>query len=128
MRDYHNYDIWERARRHAVAVRRAARAYKGPINSSLRSQTVRSAESIILNFVEGCSASSDKEFARFLNISIGSANELQAQLELALDDDLLSQREWEALTKETVEIRKMIFGLRRKLLCDEESADEHDAH
>jgi four helix bundle protein len=51
---------------------------------SLREQIVAAAESIPFNIAEGCGASSQKEFARFLEISIKSANELEAELQLTL--------------------------------------------
>jgi four helix bundle protein len=79
---------------------------------------VRSAESVAFNIVEGCAARHQKDFARFLDVSIKSANELQSQLELARDARLLGRAEWERLTTETVEIRRMIWGLRRRILVD----------
>jgi four helix bundle protein len=77
---------------------------------------VSSAESIAFNVVEGCGASTPKEFARFLDISIKSTGELEYQLQLATDADLLSARISSPLSTETVEIRKMLCGLRRKVL------------
>jgi four helix bundle protein len=118
MRDYHNYDVWHRSLALTLAVRRAARGIKGAMNASLRSQAVRAAESITFNIVEGCGSAHDKEFARFLNISISSSNELECQLELAYKDDLISQHQWQVLTAETKGTRKMLCGLRRKVLLD----------
>lgn len=77
---------------------------------------VSSAESIAFNVVEGCGASSSKEFARFLDIGIKSTCELEYQLQLATDSDLLSGITCRPLSIETVEIRRMLCGLRRKVL------------
>jgi four helix bundle protein len=74
------------------------------------------AESIAFNIVEGCGSTSSKEFARFLDISIKSTCELEYQLQLATDSGLLSRRVWSPLSAETVEIRRMLCGLRRKVL------------
>jgi four helix bundle protein len=74
------------------------------------------AESVAFNIVEGCGSTSSKEFARFLDISIKSTCELEYQLQLASDSGLLSRRAWSPLSAETIEIRRMLCGLRRKVL------------
>jgi four helix bundle protein len=74
------------------------------------------AESIAFNIVEGCGAASSKEFARFLDISIKSTTELEYQLQLATDSGLLPHRVCGPLSAESVEIRRMLCGLRRKVL------------
>jgi four helix bundle protein len=74
------------------------------------------AESIAFNIVEGCGSTSSKEFARFLEISINSTTELEYQLQLATDAGLLPSRVCGPLSAETVEIRRMLCGLRRKVL------------
>lgn len=75
-----------------------------------------SAESIVFTIVEGCGASTQKEFARFLEMSIKSACELESQVEMACDYEVLLPRKSEALVNETIEIRKMTFTLRKKVL------------
>ena len=57
-----------------------------------------------------------EEFARFLGITIKSAYELESQLELASDYAILPTGQLETLMKETVEIRKMTYRLREKVL------------
>jgi four helix bundle protein len=77
---------------------------------------VNAAESIAFNIVEGCGSASSKEFARFLDISIKSTCELEYQLQLATDCNLLSRHAWSPLSAEAIEIRRMLCGLRRKVL------------
>ena len=77
---------------------------------------INSAESVAFNIVEGCGASRPKEFARFLDISIKSTCELEYQLQLATDCGLVPSRVCHPLSTETVEIRRMLCGLRRKVL------------
>ena len=75
------------------------------------------AESIAFNIVEGCGSTSSKEFARFLDISIKSTCELEYQLQLATDCGLLSRAVGNPLAAESVEIRRMLCGLRKKVLA-----------
>lgn len=77
----------------------------------------------MLNIVEGCGASSPKDFARFLDHSIKSSSELEAQLELARDYGL-SECLYQRLAAETVEIRRMICGYRSKLLITAKTTDK----
>ena len=49
----------------------------------LVSQITRCATSIPSNIAEGCSRSSQKDFSRFLQISLGSSFELETQIEIA---------------------------------------------
>ena len=77
---------------------------------------MRAAESIIFNIVEGCGAASRKEFARFLDIGIKSACELEAELQMVRDIGLLSQEVWATLSSETVAMRRMTYSLRKSVL------------
>ena len=116
MQDYHNLDIWKRSRVQAVEVRKATRRFPRSGYSELKKQMTTAAESILFNIVEGCGASTQKEFARFLDITIKSAYELEGQLELASDYGILAADPFAKLAKETVEIRKMTYALREKVL------------
>lgn len=70
MRNYRNYEIWNKAH---LLVLRIYRDISGlfPIEEKygLVSQLKRAAYSIALNIVEGCGRQSDKEFSRFLEIA-----------------------------------------------------------
>ena len=79
----------------------------------------------MLNVVEGCGASSPKDFARFLDHSIKSSSELESQLELARDYGVLGNRQYQQLAAETVAIRRMICGYRSKLIITARSNEKN---
>jgi four helix bundle protein len=85
--------------------------------SELKAQTLSAAESIVFTIVEGCGASSQREFARFLEMAIKSSKELEGELELAVLYEILPTRRWESLATETVDTRRMLIGLRKKVLA-----------
>ncbi len=116
MQDHHKLHVWKKAHALALDVRRATRGFPKSGYRSLQSQMVRAAESALFNIIEGCGCSTRKEFARFLDISIKSTTELEGQLELSRDYGVLSRAEWEALTGETVRLRRMLCALRSKVL------------
>ena len=115
MRNHRSLPVWKRAHQLAIDVRRTAGGFPKRGYAALQSQMIRAAESILFNIVEGCGGASQKDFARYLEISIKSSTELEAQLELARDYRLLSNERWEKLAKEVVEIRRMLCGLRAKV-------------
>ena len=87
---------------------------------AVKSQMTRSAESILFNIAEGCGASTPNEFARYLDMSIKSTGELEAQLELAKDYGIMGEDPCAKLTERAIDARRMLVGLRRKVLGDED--------
>ena len=61
----------------------------------LTSQIRRASTSIPANIAEGCGRSGEPELARFLQIAMGSASELEYHLMLARELDLLGVNEYE---------------------------------
>lgn len=116
MQAFRRLQVWERAHTLALKVRRAMRSLPRVGYNSLKTQTISAAESIVCNIVEGCGAQSQREFARFLDISIKSSCELEYQLQLARDSFVLSETTWHFLSAETIEVRRMLCGLRRKVI------------
>jgi four helix bundle protein len=116
MQDYRKLIVWERTHAHTLKVRLATKQFPNKGYSNLKSQMTRAAESIGYNIVEGCGSSTANEFARYLDISIKSASELDYQLLLSKGYGVLSEIDWAAHSKETIEIRRMLSKLRGKVL------------
>jgi four helix bundle protein len=116
MQDFRRLLVLQRAHAFALDVRRVTDAFPRVGYADLKSQLRRAAESIATNIVEGCGASSRKEFARFLDISIKSASEVDYQLQFARDLGVLPHARWKPLAQEVVELRKMLSALRRTVL------------
>lgn len=116
MQDFRQLRVWQRA--HALAIEaRTTETFPRTGYAELKSQITRAADSIASNIVEGCAAASRQEFARFLDISIKSASELDYRFQLARALDVLRYDVWKSLAREIVEIRKMLSGLRRTVLA-----------
>ena len=64
---------------------------------ALRDQIRRAGISVMANIAEGFGRNSDREFANFLNIAIGSANEVQSHLYVALDQAYIVQPTFDSL-------------------------------
>jgi four helix bundle protein len=65
---------------------------------------------------EGRGRRTDPDFAHFLTIGVGFSNQLENNLQRAFDRRLITRDEHEELTDSTIEVRKMLVGLRKTLL------------
>src|SRR5690348_6525884 len=81
----------------------------------LVSQLRRAAASIPTNIAEGCGHSTRREFARFLQMAMASASELEYHLLLAVDLGLLQRRDYEALDAAVTEVKRMLTALIRRV-------------
>jgi len=95
MRDFKRIKAWQRAHALAIAIDKLARHVGRTGHAHLRSQLTRAADSIPNNIVEGCGAASNKDFARFLDVSIKSANETESRLLAARDLELIAPDRWQ---------------------------------
>lgn len=71
-------------------------------------QLLRSALSIGANLIEAKACSSRRDFSRFVEISLRSANETKYWLCLLRDSNLVDKAKVEALVSEVSEIAKML--------------------
>ena len=81
----------------------------------LTNQLRRSAISIALNIAEGSGAGSDKEFNRFLNISLRSSYEIVCGIEVANRLRYCEDQKARLLLSKVDEISAMISGFKKKL-------------
>ena len=84
----------------------------------LTSQTRRAAASVAANIAEGCGRTGSAELSRFIQIAMGSASELEFHLLLARDLELLDTREFDSLSKQVVEVKRMLTAFWQKLKAD----------
>jgi len=81
----------------------------------LTSQMRRAAVSIGSNNAEGCGRTGDRELVRFLHIALGSASELEFQIQIAIDLDLLRADQAAPLGNEVVRMKRMLASLIKAL-------------
>ncbi len=81
-------------------------------NFNLISQMNRSAVSIPSNIAEGSGKTTNKDFKRFLDLSIASSYELETQLILANE---IYQMEINGLVTETNNLQSRIIGFKKQL-------------
>ena len=110
--------VWQRARSLSVAVHEATRSIRRGEAPGLQSQLRRAAMSISATIAEGAGRDSRKDFARFLSMAIASTSEVEHHLMQSCDLGVLDGVIATQLIERAVEIRRMLFGLRRALLAE----------
>jgi four helix bundle protein len=118
MKDFRELKVWEKAHQLTLAIYQATTTFPKEEVYGLTSQIRRSCSSIPANIAEGCGRGSDAEFARFLQIAMGSASELEYHLLLARDLNLLRQVEYESLDREVTDVKRMLTSFIQKLNAD----------
>jgi len=84
----------------------------------LTSQIRRACASIPANIAEGCGRSGDAELARFLQIAMGSASELEYHLLLVRGLGLLDSSGYDHLAGEVTEVKRMLTSFIQRLKAE----------
>ncbi|MGA9994068.1 MAG: four helix bundle protein, partial [Pyrinomonadaceae bacterium] len=85
MRDFREFKVWVKSHDLTLEVYKVTAAFPKEELYGLTSQIRRASASIPANIAEGCGRSGNPELCRFLQISMGSASELEYHLLLAHD-------------------------------------------
>jgi len=115
MKDFRQLKVWEKAHHLTLEVYKAPATFPKEELYSLTSQLRRASISIPTNIAEGCGRNTGADFARFLQIAIGSASETEYELILACDLEFLSRSRFEELQSKVEEVKKMLASLLKTL-------------
>jgi len=113
--DFRRYQVWQKAHALTLETYLATRPFPKDERFGLTAQIRRSVASIPTNIAEGFGRTGDRERGRFLDIAIGSANEVEYQLLLSNELQYLETTVYEELNERVIEVRKMLISLRAKL-------------
>ena len=115
MQDFRDLKVWQRSHQLTLAVYQATQSFPKEELYGLTSQMRRACSSIPANLAEGCGKYGPADLARYAQISMGSATELEYHLILARDLHYLSEDLYSSLSTDLIEIRRMLFGFIRQL-------------
>ena len=115
MKSHKDLDVWRAAIDLARETYELTKAYPKDEQYGIVSQMKRSAVSIASNIAEGAARQGTKEFVQFLYIAVGSANELDTQLEISKVAGMADTQRLEALQVQVTRVIMMLRGLIRSL-------------
>jgi four helix bundle protein len=108
MKDFRKLQVWEKAHFLTLSIYKQTHTFPKEELYGLTSQIRRASSSIPINIAEGCGRGSDKDFARFLQISFGSASETEYLLLLCFELGYLSENNYLESNFSIQEIKKML--------------------
>lgn len=115
MKTFRELFIWQKAMVLVTNTYQTTRKFPKEELFGLTSQIRRSSISIPSNIAEGFGREGNKEFNRFINISIGSLFEFQTQIEIAKNINYIDENEFKKLYEESRELEAMIVSFSKKL-------------
>lgn len=115
MHNFRQLTIWKDAMLLAKEIYQVTSSFPKEERYGLVSQVNRCSVSVPSNIAEGSSRSSDKDFAHFLKISLGSLFELETQLILSNEFGLVEIEVLNPLLERIIILQKMITNFLKKL-------------
>lgn len=111
MRDYKKLDVWKKSHELYMHIRKyTTKKFPNEERYELTSQLQRAALSVPLNIVEGCGRFTDKDFAHFLDNSLGSTNEVDYCCFAAFELGYITKDEYDKINKLINEARAMLIS------------------
>ncbi len=111
MRNVRELEVWKDAMRLVKEIYQLTAQLPDTEKYGLTSQINRCTVSIPANIAEGCGKYSNKDFVRFLQISLGSTYELETYLILCKDLEFLQLKEAAAAVEKVQLFQKRISSL-----------------
>jgi four helix bundle protein len=118
MKDFKELKVWQKAHKTVLNIYNHTSGFPKDEIYGLTSQMRRAVVSIASNIAEGCGRSGDAELARFFQIAMGSASELEYHILLSRDLNFLDEEKYEELTNDVAEIKRMLASFISKLKAD----------
>ncbi len=110
-RNFRNYKVWQDAVSYASKVYKMTADLPWFEKKGLCDQLQRAVVSISSNIAEGAAKPSDNDFAHFLDMSLGSAFEVETQLLISKNVGYIDSVLYDGLMKDLKEIERQLNGL-----------------
>ncbi|MCT2563681.1 four helix bundle protein [Chryseobacterium herbae] len=114
--NFKNLNIWKLSIELADEIYTVTDSFPKSEEFGLKSQLRRCAVSVASNIAEGSSRTSNKDFNRFLEISLGSLYELQTQIIISNNRNYFESSKNEIIENKITELQRMISGFQKNLM------------
>ena len=115
MQDFRNLQVWQKSHLLTLKIYKVTMLFPKEEMYGLTSQIRRASSSIPTNLAEGTGRGSDKDFARFVQISMGSACEIEYLHVLCKELGYISHEKADEHLEEIQQIKKMLVSLLKTL-------------
>lgn len=118
MKDFRGLKAWQKAHQLTLDIYKTTRRFPKEELYGLTSQIRRASVSVASNIAEGCGRGGDAELARFLQMAMGSASEVEYQLMLTRDLGFMDPETHLRLHEQVCEVKRMLTSFLQKLKAD----------
>ncbi len=118
MKNFRDLKVWHKAHELTLLIYKETKNFPREELFGLTSQIRRSCASIPANIAEGCGKSSNADLAKYLQIALGSANELEYHLLLVRDLEILDNEIYVIFEGKLLEVKRMLASLITKIRTD----------
>lgn len=115
MHNYQELRIWNLSMELVVEIYKALKTFPDEERFGLCSQLRRSAVSIPSNIAEGAGRSTAAQFRQFVEIAMGSCNEVRTQLEIASRLGFIENVIADGLKEKAMSVYKMMHSFRKAI-------------
>ncbi len=115
MQDYKDLQVWKKSHQFTLEVYKVTKTFPKKEIFALVSQLRRAFSSIPTNIAEGCGRFTQKDFASFLQISLGSSQEAEYLVFLSKELNYINEADFVLLNKSIGEIKAMLISLIKKV-------------
>jgi len=115
MRNIKEYEVFKKSHKLVLEIYKITKNFPKEELYGLISQLRRSAYSIPMNLSEGGTRQGEKEFSQFVNIALGSCEEMRYQLLLSKDLGYIDLERFEELDNKAEIVKKMLSKLYLKV-------------
>jgi len=115
MHNFKELNIWIEAKNFSVLVYKTTSNFPNSEIFGISSQIKRAAISIPSNIAEGAGRSTNKDFSRFISMSLGSSFELETQLIISNELGFIENENFEGLILKLGAIQKMLVNFQKHL-------------
>lgn len=115
MKGFRGLIVWQKSHSLAIEIYKISESFPSSEQFGLTNQLRRAALSVPTNIAEGSGRKSKKEYAQFLNISMGSVHETEYLLEFSKDLKFIDEAQVALFFGQIEEIKSMLFVLMKNL-------------
>lgn len=115
MKDFRQFTVWTKAHHLALSIYEDTNGFPRTEVFGLTNQIRRAAYSIPTNIAEGCGRNVDGDFARFLEIAMGSASETEYLILLSHDLGMMKDSLYKENLSSVVEVKNLLYALIKKV-------------
>ena len=109
-KDYTHLEVWQECRKLANHVYELTKSFPKEEQFGLTNQIRRAAVSISSNIAEGCGRQTAKDTINFLHISRGSLYEIETQCFIALDQQYISNEQFDIVYSTIQSCKRLLNG------------------